>query len=115
MSDDVDKFWDLYEDAGVQAAVDFAHDVVDGEADLMQSAIPSLVVEAKKRKIDMVKFLEELDELEQEDAARADHDARWIPADSGGEADLSEDEDVAASASDADGEDRGEDEGGTAG
>jgi len=110
MSDDVHKFWDLYQDTGIQAAVDFARDVVDGEADLMQSAIPSLVLEAKARKIDMVQFLEELDELEQEDAARADNDGGRVPADSDSQADLDEDADVSSEARAADGEDRGEDE-----
>ena len=114
MSDDVHKFWDLYEEEGIKASVDFARDTVGGEADLMKSAIPSLVLEAKIRKVDMATFMEQLDELEQEYANRADNDARGIPADGSGEADQSSDEDESAPSRDADGEDRGGDEEGSA-
>lgn len=110
MTPEIEKFWDLYEEDGIQAAVDFAKEQTDGSPEAMAEAAPYLVAEGKKREIDILEFLEKLDEVEQQYANGTDNDARGVSPDSDSQADKSEDEDESAPASDADGEDRSEDE-----
>lgn len=97
-AEDVSKFWDIYGDEGIEAAVDFAKDNTDGNILVMQEIIPSLIEEAKERGIDMMEFLMELDSVEGavEDAAGTDNDGSELLVDSSDNADESQDEDEPA-------------------
>lgn len=120
---DPQRFWELYQEDGVNAAIDYAllfatNGDVSYDA-LLAEHVPALVTHAKDMEIDMIRFLSDLDQLEsdqlaeKQDADGTDNDVGGISPDSDSEADLDEDADVSAETRADDGEDRGEDEGST--
>lgn len=109
MTPQIEKFWDLYEQEGIAEAVAYAKEQTNGSPEAMAEATPYLIAEGKKRDIDMMAFLEALDEEEQKQhAAGTDNGAGELSSDSSDEGDQPQDEDESASARDADGEDREE-------
>jgi hypothetical protein len=99
------SFWNDVSERSVQEAVQELYGKVDTLDDL-EEMIPDLVEEAKQRDIDLVKFLQDLDEImtEIEDASGASNGSDELPSDSGDEAGQPQDEDESAPARDADAE-----------
>lgn len=92
MNEYVSKFWDLYEADGIEDAVHYAQGESDGDLEKLKDNVGDLINEAKERDIDVIKFLEQLAEVEARDAARTDNDAVVVPADSSDDDDQPEDE-----------------------
>lgn len=96
----VDVFWDLYEEGGLTPAIEMARSHSNGDLTALEQNVPFLVMEAKNRDIDLIKFLTELDaQMEkEEDAAGITDDACELPADGSDDDVVSEDEDESAEA-----------------
>ena len=108
-TDGITLFWDDYEAFGVDMAISRVMDRSEnGSLIELEMAVPYLVDEAKKRNIDMIKFLTELDAaLEKlENATRVDNGSDELPFDIGDEADQAQDGHESESAQDVDGEAR---------
>ena len=115
---DYQKFWDLYqaEDGGIEACINYARDFAQDDETyekVIQEHVPGLIEVAKEREVEMLKFLSDLDELEQREMADADgtsDDVGGISPDSDSEAGDAQDEAEPSEARADDGEDRGSDE-----
>jgi hypothetical protein len=108
-----EDFWDDYVSLGIRDAYHNLSQKVPNDDTLdekVREMGPHLFHMAKDRDIDVVKFLNELDEVmkEVENARRTDNGASELRVDSSDEVDEPSNEDESASASDVDGEDRSE-------
>lgn len=111
MSDEIKKFWDRYEADGIRSAVEYVKEISEGNLDYLKDNVPALVEEARERNVDMISFLEALDEVETEDAAATSDDAGELPSDSSDPVGESEDADESAGEGAADNEEPGNTEG----
>ena len=104
-NDVIDQFWDLYQEEGIVTAVDYIRNEADGDLSVLETSVPYLVEEAKTRSIDIIDFLQELDDhMEKTDASGTDNGSDELPSDSDSEASEPQDEDGTSEARDADGE-----------
>jgi hypothetical protein len=92
MNDYVNKFWDLYQEDGIEDAVHYAQGESNGDLEMLKDQIEDLIGEAKNRDVDIIKFLEELAEVEARDAIRTTDDAPLLLTDSSDDDGIVEDE-----------------------
>lgn len=101
----VTTFWDTYEDSGASMASSYFEKEVDGQPAVARMLLPDILLEARGRGIDTIKFLMDMDKfLENSNANRATDDGRGVHTLSDNEAVVDEDKDAPETARDADGE-----------
>lgn len=96
----INTFWDKYENDGVEPAGEYFREQVQGSIDITKLLIPYLLDEGKRRGIDLIKVVQEMQTInleEQDNAIGTIDDGGRVPVVSDNEADDPENEDESAS------------------
>jgi len=104
MSDLVSKFWDLYQEDGIEPAVAYAQELSGGNLEALKAEIPDLLAQANERGIEIIPFLEQLEAAETANADGTDNDGDIVHSDGSADADAPQDADQPAEPSSDDGQ-----------